>query len=124
MSLDELVRLLSGILIAAAVLGGLIWAVRPRPFTWRRRIPVELKQALMTVLAAGYGVERKGVHLYPKGSGRYAVLKFDASGDVAQGEHELDEVHSDLGRAVDRHFEASGGFPPEVVETAWGKVHI
>lgn len=122
MTYDEWLRLFAGTLMMMGIVGGIIWAVRPGPYQWRRRIPVELKRALAVVLAAGYGVERKGVHLYPRGRG-FAVLKFDGKGDVVAGEGGVDEVHPDADRAIARHFEVAGP-PPEVVKTAWGEINI
>jgi hypothetical protein len=117
---NEALRLLAGLAIAAPVLLAVAWVVlRAKQPLSPRRVPVELKHALAVVLKAGYGVEKDGVHLYPKFKKDFAILKFDKDANLDPA---VDELHEDVGVAIDRHLELVA--PAEVVNTAWGPLTI
>jgi hypothetical protein len=105
--------------MAAPVLWAIAWVVLKAGKLSTRSIPVDLKEALAVVLRAGYGVEKKGVHLYPKFTKDFAILKFDKNSNV---DPNVDELHEDLLAAIDRHFELVR--PAEVVNTVYGPITI
>ena len=57
------------------------------------------REAVTTLLEAGYDVERKGVHLYQRG-GSYKVLSFGAGA--------VGEEYENVNDAIDRHAALAG----------------